>query len=268
MQPHAGGRGRVGDRRHGITGRARGCADGGDDGARVGQVEELRAQAIRVVGGRPAQLEVEQPRRLLRDRVRVLGADDDAGVRPRLPRRGERGDRRGGRGVLDVPVPVRGQAEQLREPAQRHLLELLQRRRRAPEEADLVQRRRQQLREDARRRRAVREVREEARALPVRDRGHEHVVEVAQDIREGLALLGRGGREAGAQRAGLDLGEHRQLADPLQVRRGPLQRVRAVASQVDGRLFRSFSICFHVRVFTTSPFVNHARRAWPTPNST
>ena len=66
----------------------------------------------------------------------------------------------------------------------------------------------------------------------------------------------------------LDLREHRKLADALEVRRRPLERGRAVAPQVDGRRFLIRSICFHVRVFTTSAFVSHARRAWPIPNST
>ena len=51
-------------------------------------------------------------------------------------------------------------------------------------------------------------------------------------------------------------------ADALEVRRGPLERRGAVAPQVDfGRRFLIRSICFHVRVFTTSAFVSHARRA-------
>ena len=48
------------------------------------------------------------------------------------------------------PWSAVGQAEQLPQPVERHLLELLQRRRGAPEDADLVERGDQQLGEDAR----------------------------------------------------------------------------------------------------------------------
>ena len=88
-------------------------------------------------------------------------------------------------------------------------------------------------------------------------------VEVVEQRRERLAVLGRRLGQPLEQPARLDLREHRQLADALEVRRRPLERRRAVAPQVDGRRFLIRSICFHVRVFTTSAFVSHARRAWP-----
>ena len=87
----------------------------------------------------------------------------------------------------------------------------------------------------------------------------ERVIEKALETKTFLELNSQPDR--------LDLREHRQVADALQVRRCPLQRRRPVAPEIYWR-FLSFSICFHVRVFTTSAFVSHARRAWPTPNST
>ena len=222
------------------------------------------ACALRHLG----QFEPEQPHRLLDRRVRVLRRDDRSRTRLRLARGRERGDRRRRRGVLDVPVPAAGKAEQLRDPVERHLLELLQRRRRAPEDSDVVQRCDQQLRQDTRLRPGDGEVREVARALPVRDPGHEHLVEVAQHVGERLTVLRRRLRQPRADLARLDLSQHRQVADALEVRRRPLERRRPVPPQVDGRRFLIRSICFHVRVFTTSDFVSHARRAWPMPNST
>jgi hypothetical protein len=125
--------------------------------------------------------------------MRVLGADDDASVGPRPPRGGERDERGGRRGVLDVPVPAFGEPEQARQPRERDLLELLERRRRPPEDADVVERGDQQLGEDPRLRRTHREVGEEARALPVRDPRHEDLVEIAEHGRERLGPLGRRG---------------------------------------------------------------------------
>ena len=95
----------------------------------------------------------------------------------------------------------------------------------------------------------------------------DHLVQVAQERFEGLALFRRRLGQPGADGTGLDPGGDRQLADALEVRIGPVGgQVQVVAE--GHRCLRSFSICFHVRVFNTSPFVSHARRAWPTPSST
>ena len=73
--------------------------------------------------------------------------------------------------------------------------------------------------------------------------------------------------QAGAHSPGLHTRGNRQLADPAQVCVDPLGRLVQVVAEAH-RFFRSFSICFHVRVFNTSSLVNQARRAWPTPSST
>ena len=104
--------------------------------------------------------------------------------------------------------------------------------------------------------------------LPVRDRRQDQLVEVREQRGERLAGLGRRLGQPLEQPARLDLREHRQVGDTIEVGRRPLERRRAVAPQVDGRDFLIRSICFHVRVFTTSAFVSQARRAWPIPNST
>ena len=144
-----------------------------------------------------------------------------------------------------MAVEAVGQAEQLPQPVERHLLELLERRRGAPEDAGLVQAGDEQLGEDPRLRRGVREVREEARALPVRERRHEDVVEVAQDGGERLGLLGRRRRQPPPQLAGLDLRQHRQVAHPLEIVGHPADRGGAVLAKAH---FLSFSISGQGRV--------------------
>ena len=62
-------------------------------------------------------------------------------------------------------------------------------------------RRRDQLGQDGRLRRARREVGEEARVVPVRDGRQDHLVEVAQDVRELLGLVRRRRRQRARQLA-------------------------------------------------------------------
>ncbi len=128
-------------------------------------------------------------------------------------------------------MPAGREPEQLCEPREGDLLELLQRRGRPPENPHVVEAGDEQLGEDRGLGGARGEVREEARALPVREAGQQHVVEVAEDVRERLALLRGVRRKRGADVAGLDLREHRELPDALQVALEPLERGRAVARQ-------------------------------------
>ena len=115
----------------------------------------------------------------------------------------------------------------------------------------------------------VREPRVEARMVPVGEPRHDHVVEVAQQRLERLAVLGRSGGKLRADRARSDLCRDRQVADAREVGLDPRGRAHQIVVEAhEGRRFFSFSICFHVCVFTTSAFVSHARRACPTPNST
>jgi hypothetical protein len=101
----------------------------------------------------------------------VLGTDDHPLPRRRGARGGERGDEPGRRRVLDVAVHPRRQAEQVGEPLERHLLELLERRRGTPEDPHLVESRDEELGENPRLGRRRREVREIAWALPVCEAG-------------------------------------------------------------------------------------------------
>ena len=167
----------------------------------------------------------------------MFGAHDD--VAPGgFPRRRERRQRRGGGGVLDVSVPAAGQAEQLCSPVERQGLELGRRRRCPPQERDRVERRRKQLGQDPGFTGAGREVGEEARALPVRDPGQKDLVEVTQDVGKRLAALGRRRRQARTDIARLDLRQHRQLADTVEVLRRPLERGGAVFPERHRRVLR------------------------------
>ena len=223
----------------------------------------LGVQAELVVQRHLARLEAEQPRGSLDRRVRLLRANDDAAA-VRRPRGGEGSDRRDGSRVLDVAVPPGREAEELGDPVEREGLELGGRRRRAPDERDRVERGGEKLREDARLGGAVGEVGEEPRALPVRRSRQQDLVEVAQHVCERLASLRRRRRQATANVARLDLREHGELADLLEVPRSPLERGGSVLAKGH---FRSFSICGHVRVFSTWSFVSQARRACATPIS-
>ncbi len=60
---------------------------------------------------------------------------------------------------------------------------------------------------------------------------------------------------------------HAQVADVRQVRVDPVGGAVEIVAERHAFFF-NFSICFHVRVLSTSSFVSHARRAWPTPSST
>ena len=205
----------------------------------------------------------QQPRRLLDRRMCVLRAEHGP-ARVRLPCRRQRRERRGRSRVLDVPVPLARQPEQLGEPIHRHQLELGRRGRGPPEDLRHVQRRGQELGEDPRLRAGGREIGEEAGVLPVRDPRQQHLVEVAQHRRERLGDLRRRLGQRPPDLARLDLCEHRQLPHPLEVRGCPLERRSAVVAEIQPS---SFLICGHVRVFSTCSFVSQARRAWPTPSS-
>ena len=85
----------------------------------------------------------------------------------------------------------------------------------------------------------------------------------------GSPCSGGDGGQLRGELARRHLREHGQLADPLEVARGPVDRGVTVLAEVGhGRFRRSFSTCFHVRVLSTSSFVSQPRRACPTASST
>ena len=250
----------LGELAHRVDGGERRRADRGNDHGDVGEIQPVRAHAQLVVGRRLAQLHAEHARGLLDGRVRMLGAHDD--VPPGdVARCDERGERPRRSGVLDVPVPPFGQAEQLSHPVDRPELELGGRRRRAPRDRHLLHGRGEELGEDPRLRCRDREVREEARVLPVGERGNDELVEVTQDVRERLRLLRRRCRELCRQLARCGAAENRQLADAVEVVRGPVDGGVAVLAERHGRFRCSLRNCAQVRVLTRSSFVSQPRRA-------
>jgi len=265
VEPDAGVGAEVGQHGDGIDRGGRRRPDRRHERAGVGEVDAVDPHRMALVPGNRPDLELEQTRRLRGRGVRVLGADDDALARRRRPGGRERRDQSGRGGVLDMAVEALRQAEQVGEPGERHLLELLERGRGAPEDPDLVQRRDEELGEDPRLGGRRREVREVTRALPVRQPRHQDLVEVTEDGRERLRPFGRPLRESGPDRAGLDLRQHRQVAHALEVRRRPLERRGAVVAEVAHG--RSFAISRQGRVLSTCSFVSQARRACATPSS-
>ncbi len=103
--------------------------------------------------------------------------------------------------------------------------------------------------------------------VPVRQAGDDQLVEVTQHRLERLTLLGRRVRQSRANVAGRDARRDGQVGHSLQVRVRPVRREIEIVAERH-RFFFSFWICAQVRVFSTSSFVSHARRAWPTPSST
>ena len=192
MEPDAGGLARVGDRRHRVDRRrSTSCRPW-----RRAPPHRVRSSASgrrrnSSSTGDLARLEAEQPRRSLDRRVRLLRADDDAAA-GRLARRGERGDRRRsrrcprcGRAIphgrpssCAVQSSVRASssvdAGEVRQMKATELSVAARSSARMPGSAALIG-----------------EVREEARALPVRDPGQQDLVEVAQDVGERLASFRR-----------------------------------------------------------------------------
>ena len=68
--------------------------------------------------------------------------------------------------------------------------------------------------------------------LPVSDTGQQNLVEVAQDVGERLGIIWRRRWQPRADIAGLDLSQHRQLTDPLEIPSRPFERRGAVGAQI------------------------------------
>ena len=118
------------------------------------------------------------------------------------------GERAARRAVLDDAAAGRARPEPLRQPEQvdqpvEHVgLELGAGGAGRPQHALDAEAGGEQVAEDRRTGGVGREVGEEVRRLPVRDAGHDDLVHVAQYVREGLAALGGGARQAYADRSG------------------------------------------------------------------
>ncbi len=111
-----------------------------------------------------------------------------------------------------------------------------------------------------------REIGEEARALPVREPRQEHESRSSRTAENGSGSSGGEDGQRRADRAGLDLRQHRELAHALEVRRDPVERERAVLAERRSLRAASRSRASE-RVFSICSFVSHARRACATPSS-
>ena len=230
VEPDARPLARVGDRRHGIDRARRRRPDRRDDRARAREVERVRPEAERVVDGRRARLEAEEPARLLDRGVRVLGADDDA-----RPGRASRA------AASAAIVPV--EAVSSRWPCSPGAGRAAARASRAsppPAPAAPATCARGSRPGSARRRAARRGSPAPSRCSRSRRRsaGSASASPPGGAPRRGRAgpprtarRLRRRGGQPRAQLARLDLGEHRQLAHALEVRRDPVERRGAVLPQ-------------------------------------
>src|SRR3954464_1092524 len=145
----------------------------------------------------------------------------------RLARGSERMERRYRGGVVDYPFERGRQTDQLTKPSERHLFELRCGGRGAPEHRLLVERGREELGEHPWRAARNREVREEARMVPVRDARQDDAFEVREDRVEADAVFGRMRRQivsdlsrAHAREYGKALGVLEVVGDPVRERVG------------------------------------------------
>ena len=152
----------------------------------------------------------------------------------RLARRHERMHRRDRRRVVDDAFECPGQPDQLAQPAERHLFELGRGGRRAPQHRLLIERGGQEIGEHAGSAAGDREVRHEARMIPVREAGHEHAFEVAHDLLERLGIFRRLRRERIDDVARPHAREDRVLVGVFQVVRDPVDERVAVFTEIVG----------------------------------
>jgi len=97
--------------------------------------------------------------------------------------------------------------------------------------------------------------------------GEQHVLEIVEDGGERLRSVRRRRRQGGGDRAGLDLREHGQVANPLQVRGDPVERTLPVLPEGAQPLFLRLATSRQGRAFRTCSLVSQARRAWPIPSA-
>ena len=115
------------DLRDGIDGGHPRRPDRRDDRTRVLGADQIGSHAERVVGRHLAQLELEEPGRFLAHGVRVLGADENATIGAQRARDDGGGEHAGRGRVLDVACELLREADELPQPVDGQLLELLER---------------------------------------------------------------------------------------------------------------------------------------------
>ena len=184
---------------------------------------------------------------------------DRAGARA-LARGDERGQRAAGGAVLDHAAARRRrsialrQPEQVDEPVEHVGFELGAGGARRPQHALDPEPGRQKIAEDRGARGVGGEVGVEVGRLPVGEAGNDDLVEVAQHVREGLALLGRGAGQAAADPAGLRLGEHRVALHLLHVAGDALDDRGPASAELVRRHVLGF---VHGKTFTLTAWAGH-----------
>ena len=147
--------------------------------------------------------------------------------------------------VLD-PVALR-QSQQVDQPVEHVGLELGARRARRPDHALHPEPGREQIAQDRGAGGVGREVGVEVGRLPMGEAGEDDLVDVAQHVGEGLALLRRGARQARADRSRLRLGEHGVLLHLFHVTGNPLDDLVSAAAELVRRHVLGF---VHGKTFT------------------
>ena len=221
---HGAERGRV----HGAVGAHRHHAQVG--GAEAGDADVLLDAAVRLRAG------VGNEARAVR--LQAVARSGEAGGA--LARGDERAERGAACRVLDDAAAgggaekVRGKSKHARQPVHDVRLQLRARGRRAPQHALHAEARAQELAEDARAARVGGEVREEVRALPVRDARQHDAIHVRHHGIPRFTFRGRGGGQLRAHPARLHGGLHRVALDAVQVVGDPLHHGVAVLPEIEG----------------------------------
>ena len=155
-----------------------------------------------------------------------------------VQRREQGNQRRARRRILDDPAAggvgaeMRGQPEQFGQPVQDDRLQLCAGRAGRPHHALHAEPGREQIAEDRWPARVRREVREEARMLPVRDAGQDQAAQVGQHLLVRLALLGRMRGQRRPHLTGPHLRPHRMRFDRAQVVGDPVDHLLAIVTEL------------------------------------
>ena len=113
-----------------------------------------------------------------------------------------------------------------------------------------IQRGRQHLTQDRGRGTGAGKVGKEARVVPLRDRRHNHAVEIAQDDFKRFSLLGRGARKRVKQLSRFYLGQHRIIGQLAQVFCDPVHGFMPGAAEIFNVLFSgNLGLCFSFWLF-------------------
>ena len=135
---------------------------------------------------------------------------------------------------ITTPSNDVGQAHHLPQPIQHDLFEFSGRRRGAPQHAVDVEARREQLTQDAGHRSRNAEIGHKSRLIPMRDAGHDNVVEIGEHIVERFGVRGRRHWQLRFHVTRLHTRQHRISIVVLQIIGDPIDELFAVFTEVVG----------------------------------